>query len=197
MRLVLLGPPGAGKGTQAERLVANYNIAPFSTGDMLRAAVAAESSVGVKIKNIMACGDLVPNDLVVALIAQAIDAPSANNGFLLDGFPRTVAQAEALNQILKDRELKLDAVVELKVDEAALVARIERRVADHMARGQAVREDDKASILNQRIENYRKQTAPLSDYYRNTGLLLLIDGMQSMNSVGADIQEALQKRVTA
>jgi adenylate kinase len=197
MRLVLLGPPGAGKGTQAERLVAHYNIVPLSTGDMLRAAVAAENAIGVKVKDIMACGDLVPDDMVVALIAEAIDAPEAVNGFILDGFPRTVKQAGALDKLLRDRGLKLDAVVELKVDEAALLARIERRVAEHKAKGHAVREDDDASILKQRVENYRKQTAPLSDYYRETGALLLIDGMQPMDAVEAEIEKALQKRAAA
>lgn len=197
MRLVLLGPPGAGKGTQAERLVAHYNIIPLSTGDMLRAAVVAENTIGLQVKDVMASGNLVPDDLVVSLIAEHIDAPEASNGFILDGFPRTVRQAEALDRLLKDRGLKLDAVVELKVDEAALLARIERRVAEHKAKGHAVREDDDASILKQRVENYRKQTAPLSDYYRETGALLLIDGMQPMDTVEAEIEKALQKRVAA
>ena len=197
MRLVLLGPPGAGKGTQAERLVAHYNIVPLSTGDMLRAAVAAENVIGLQVKDVMASGNLVPDDLVVSLIAEHIDAPEAVNGFILDGFPRTVKQAEELDQLLKDRGLKLDAVVELKVDEAALLARIERRVAEHKAKGHAVREDDDASILKQRVENYRKQTAPLSDYYRETGALLLIDGMQPMDTVEAEIEKALQKRLAA
>jgi adenylate kinase len=197
MRLVLLGPPGAGKGTQAERLVAHYNIVPLSTGDMLRAAVAAENVIGLQVKDIMASGNLVPDDLVVSLIAEHIDAPEASNGFILDGFPRTVKQAEALDRLLKDRGLKLDAVVELKVDEAALLARIERRVAEHKAKGHAVREDDDASILKQRVENYRKQTAPLSDYYRETGALLLVDGMQPMDTVEAEIEKALQKRAAA
>jgi adenylate kinase len=197
MRLVLLGPPGAGKGTQAERLVAHYNIIPLSTGDMLRAAVAAENAIGLKVKDIMARGDLVPDEMVVALIAQCIDEPEARNGFILDGFPRTVKQAEDLDQMLKERGLKLDAVVELKVDEAALLARIEKRVAEHKAKGHAVRADDDASVLKQRIENYRKQTAPLSDYYRQTGALLTIDGMQPMDTVEAEIEQALQKRVAA
>lgn len=197
MRLVLLGPPGAGKGTQAERLVAHYNIVPLSTGDMLRAAVAAENAIGLQVKDVIASGNLVPDDLVVSLIAEHIDAPEASNGFILDGFPRTVRQAEALDRLLKERGLKLDAVVELKVDEAALLARIERRVAEHKAKGHAVREDDDASILKQRVENYRKQTAPLSDYYRETGALLLIDGMQPMDTVEAEIEKALQKRMAA
>jgi adenylate kinase len=197
MRLVLLGPPGAGKGTQTERLVARYNIVPLSTGDMLRAAVAAENAIGVKVKDIISRGDLVPDDLVVSLIAQAIDAPEAKNGFILDGFPRTVRQAEALDQLLKDRGLKLDAVIELKVDEAALLTRIEKRVAEHKAKGYEVRSDDDAAVLKQRIENYRKQTAPLSDYYRQTGALLPIDGMQPMDMVEAEIEKALQKRVAA
>ncbi len=197
MRLVLLGPPGAGKGTQAERLVAHYNIVPLSTGDMLRAAVAAENAVGRKVKDIMACGDLVPDELAIQLIAERIDAPEARNGFILDGFPRTVKQAEALDKLLKDRGLKLNAVVELKVDEAALLARIERRVAETKAKGQPIRADDDPAILKQRIENYRKQTAPLSEYYRQTGALLSIDGMQPMNTVEAEIEKALQKRAAA
>jgi adenylate kinase len=197
MRLVLLGPPGAGKGTQAERLVARYNIVPLSTGDMLRAAIAAENAIGLKVKDIMACGDLVPDQLVIALIAERIDAAEAKNGFILDGFPRTVKQAEELDKLLKDRNLKLDAVVELKVDEEALLDRIEKRVAEHKAKGHAVRADDDAAVLLQRVENYRRQTAPVSDYYSRTGVLLCVDGMQPMDTVEAEIEKALQKRVMA
>jgi adenylate kinase len=197
MRLVLLGPPGAGKGTQAERLVARYNIVPLSTGDMLRAAVAAENAIGLKVKDVMARGDLVPDQLVIALIAERTDAAEARNGFILDGFPRTVKQAEELDKLLRDRGLKLDAVIELKVDEAALLARIEKRVAEHKAKGHAVRADDDAAVLRQRVENYRRQTAPVSDYYRRTGALLTVDGMQPMDTVEAEIEQALQKRVMA
>lgn len=197
MRLVLLGPPGAGKGTQAERLVARYNIVPLSTGDMLRAAVAAENAIGLKVKDIIERGDLVPDELVIALIAQRIDAPEARNGVIFDGFPRTVKQAEELDKLLKDRGLKLDAVVELKVDETALLARIEKRVAEHKAKGHAVRADDDAAVLRQRVENYRRQTAPVSDYYRQTGALLTVDGMKPMDAVEVDIEQALQKRVMA
>lgn len=197
MRLVLLGPPGAGKGTQAERLVARYNIVPLSTGDMLRAAVAAENAIGLKVKDVIARGDLVPDELVIALIAEQTDAAEARNGFILDGFPRTVKQAEELDRLLKDRGLKLDAVIELKVDETALLARIEKRVAEHKAKGHAVRADDDAAVLRQRIENYRRQTAPVSDYYRRTGALLTVDGMQPVDAVEAEIEQALQKRVMA
>lgn len=195
MRLVLLGPPGAGKGTQAKRLVAHYDITPLSTGDMLRAAVAQESSIGTRVKEIMARGDLVPDDVVISLIAETIDSPEANNGFILDGFPRTVSQAEALARLLEDRGLKLDAVIELKVDEAALLARIEKRVIEHKAKGHAVREDDNSIVLKQRLETYRKQTAPLSDYYKQAELLVGIDGMQPLDTVGMIIEQALQKRV--
>ena len=127
MRLILLGPPGAGKGTQAQRLVDKYGIVQLSTGDMLRAAVAAGTPVGLKAKDIMAAGGLVPDDVVVDIIADRIEQPDAANGFILDGFPRTVPQAAALDDLLKRKKMKLDAVVELKVDEKALMARIENR----------------------------------------------------------------------
>lgn len=197
MRLVLLGPPGAGKGTQAERLVARYNIVPLSTGDMLRVAVAADNAIGRKVRDIIARGDLAPDDLVIALIAERIDAPESKNGFILDGFPRTVKQAEALDRLLAERGLKLDAAIELKVDEAALIRRIEKRIAEAKAKGQAVRADDDPEVLKKRVANYRNQTVPLSDYYRGTGALLPIDGMQPADTVEQAIEKTLQERVTA
>jgi adenylate kinase len=196
MRLVLLGPPGAGKGTQAERIVARYNVIPLSTGDLLRGAVAAQSPLGRKVEDVMARGELCPDDLVVALIAEKIDAPEAKNGFILDGFPRTVQQAEALDRLLSERGLKLDAVIELKVDEENLIERIERRIKETKAKGQAVRADDDPVVLKQRIGHYRRQTAPLSDYYRRKGTLAVVDGMQPIERVEEDIERTLAERVS-
>jgi adenylate kinase len=191
MRLILLGPPGAGKGTQAQRLVSKYGIVQLSTGDMLRAAVAAGTPIGLKAKAIMDRGDLVPDDVVVAIIADRIGQSDAKRGFVLDGFPRTVPQAEALDKLLAERGMKLDAVIELKVNEGILLKRIEMRVAEMTARGEKVRADDNADALKKRLDAYRVQTEPLSAYYAKMGQLRIVDGMAAIDEVTGQIDRVL------
>ena len=194
MRLILLGPPGAGKGTQAQRLVAQHGLLPLSTGDMLRAAVNAGTPVGLRAKDIMARGELVPDEVVVAIVSDRIDQPDARNGFILDGFPRTVPQAHALDRILKEKGLELDAVIELKVDEGILLDRIEKRIAETTARGEALRSDDNPEALRRRLLAYRDQTAPLVTYYQLQGVLRPIDGMAPVQEVASAIDHALQRK---
>jgi adenylate kinase len=192
MRLILLGPPGAGKGTQAQRLVKKHGIVQLSTGDMLRAAVGAGTSIGQRAKDIMARGELVPDDVVVAIVADRIDQPDAKKGFILDGFPRTVPQAVALDRMLAAKGLKLDGVIELKVDAGILHKRIASRVAEATARGEALRPDDNPEVLRTRIEAYREQTAPLVDYYRWQGALKSVNGMAPISEVASAIDSVLE-----
>ena len=192
MRLILLGPPGAGKGTQAQRLVAKHGIVQLSTGDMLRAAVKAGTPVGLRAKDIMARGELVPDDVVVAIVSDRIDQPDARNGFILDGFPRTVPQAHALDRMLAEKGLKLDAVIELKVDEGILLERIEKRIAEMKARGEPLRDDDNPEVLRRRLLAYREQTAPLVTYYQLQSVLRTVDGMAPIADVAGAIDQALR-----
>jgi adenylate kinase len=191
MRLILLGPPGSGKGTQAQRLVQRYGIVQLSTGDMLRAAVAAQTPVGIKAQHIMASGGLVPDDVVVGIISDRIDQPDARNGFILDGFPRTVPQAEALDGLLKKKRLTLDAVIELRVNESALLQRVETRVAQMRARGEEIRADDTPEVLTKRLASYRSQTEPLIHYYSERRKLLTVDGMMTIEHVTQEIDRIL------
>jgi adenylate kinase len=191
MRLILLGPPGSGKGTQAQRLVQRYGIVQLSTGEMLRAAVATETPVGLKAKDIMASGGLVPDEIVVGIISDRLDQPDAANGFILDGFPRTVPQAEALDELLKKKHMKLDAVVELRVNESALLQRVENRVAEMRARGEEVRIDDTQEVLTKRLASYRSQTEPLIHYYSERRKLLTVDGMMTIEHVTREINRIL------
>src|ERR1700681_4153578 len=197
MRLILLGPPGCGKGTQAQRLTEKYGIVPLSTGDMLRAAVKAGTPVGLKARDIMARGELVPDDVVVQIVADRIDQPDAKNGFILDGFPRTVPQAQALDHMLEQKGLGLDAAIELKVDEGILHKRIENRIAEMKARGEAVRPDDNPETLEKRVHAYRVQTAPLVSYYQDHGTLRSVDGMAPIAQVSAAIDQILGAGTTA
>jgi adenylate kinase len=194
MRLILLGPPGAGKGTQASNLVEKFGIVQLSTGDMLRAATAAGTPVGLHAKEIMARGELVPDDIVVEIVADRISQPDAHNGFILDGFPRTVPQAEALDHMLHQKKLDLDAVIELKVDEGILLKRIQKRAAEMAARGEALRADDNAEALHKRLEAYRRQTAPLIAFYADKGILRTVDGMAGIEDVAKAIEQVLAGR---
>ncbi len=191
MRIILLGPPGSGKGTQAQRLVERYGIVQLSTGEMLRAAVAAGTPIGLKAKEIMAGGGLVPDEVVVGIISDRIDQPDAKNGFILDGFPRTVRQAEELDELLKRKHLKLDAVVELRVNESALLDRVETRVAQMRARGEEVRVDDTPEVLTRRLASYRSQTEPLIHYYSERRKLSTVDGMMTIDEVTRAIHRLL------
>jgi adenylate kinase len=191
MRLILLGPPGAGKGTQAQRLVHRDGIVQLSTGEMLRAAVAAGTPVGLKAKDIMASGALVPDDIVIGIISDRLDQPDARKGFILDGFPRTVPQAQALDDLLKKKHIKLDAVVELRVNESALLQRVETRVAEMRARGEEVRIDDTPEVLSKRLASYRAMTEPLIHYYSERRKLLTVDGMMTIEHVTREINRIL------
>src|SRR5258708_1907842 len=191
MRLILLGPPGSGKGTQAQRLVQRYGIIQLSTGELLRAAVAAQTPVGLKAKDIMASGGLVPDDIVIGIISDRLDQPDAAKGFILDGFPRTVPQAAALDELLKKKHMKLDAVIELRVNESALLSRVEARVAEMRARGEEVRIDDTPEVLSKRLASYRTMTEPLIHYYSERRKLLTVDGMMTIEHVTREINRIL------
>ena len=191
MRLILLGPPGAGKGTQAQRIVEAYRIVQLSTGEMLRAAVAAETPVGLQAKAVMDVGGLVSDEIVVGIIAERITKPDCANGFILDGFPRTVAQAEALDKLMADRGLTLDAVVEIKADEGILLSRMENRVRETLQAGGQVRKDDNPDAFKKRLIAYREQTLPLSEFYAASGRLRTVDGMRSIDEVSNQIRAIL------
>ena len=191
MRLILLGPPGAGKGTQAQLLVQKHGIVQLSTGEMLRSAVAAGTPVGLKAKDIMANGGLVPDDVVVGIISDRIELPDARKGFILDGFPRTVPQARALDELLKKKHLKLDAVVELRVNESVLLERVEKRVAEMRSRGEEVRSDDTPEVLSKRLASYRAQTEPLVHYYSDPRKLITVDGMMTIENVTSALDRVL------
>jgi len=191
MRLVLLGPPGAGKGTQATRIAGRFAIPQLSTGDMLREAVASGSALGARVKDIMERGDLVPNDVVIAVVADRMDHSDAASGFILDGFPRTVAQAEALDRELAARGIALDAVLELEVDEDVLLVRVKGRADAAAKQGQLVRRDDNPDVFKTRLKAYRAQTAPVTEYYRSRGLVHVVDGLQPIDVVTDELAAVL------
>jgi adenylate kinase len=214
MNVILFGPPGAGKGTQAQRLQAQRGLIQLSTGDMLRAAVASGSELGKTAKKIMDAGQLVPDDVIAGMISERIDQPDARNGFILDGFPRTIGQAQALDDMLARKQLKLDHVIEMKVDDDALVDRIAGRYAcakcgavyhDTFQRPKRAgacdqcggtefkrRSDDKPETVRARLAAYHRETAPLLPYYRTKGMLRSVDGMADIDTVAAAIDRVLQ-----
>lgn len=197
MKLVVLGPPGAGKGTQARRLVERYSIPQLSTGEMLRAAAASGTELGLAVKAIMDRGELVPDDVVNQMVSDRIDQEDCRTGFILDGFPRTLRQAEALSAMLERKGVKLDAAIELKVDPAVLIERMAKRVADTLAVGGTARSDDNPETFARRLEEYRQTIGPLLDYYLRRGELVEIDGMQGLEAVTREIARLLAERTSA
>ncbi|MCV6596504.1 MAG: adenylate kinase [Mangrovicoccus sp.] len=187
MNIILLGPPGAGKGTQAARLIESHGMVQLSTGDMLRAAVKAGSEVGLKAKAVMEAGDLVSDEIVIGVVSERLDQPDTKAGVIFDGFPRTTAQAEALDNLLAEKGMSLDAVVEMQVPDELLIGRIEKRAAETGG----TRADDNAETLKKRLVNYHKDTAPLVEYYKGTGKLKTVDGAQEMDAVTTAIAAAL------
>lgn len=191
MNIILFGPPGAGKGTQAKILEQEQGLKQLSTGDMLRAEIAAGSDLGLKAKGIMDRGDLVSDDIIIAMIAVRMEQGDCKNGVIFDGFPRTVAQAEALDSMLTKKGKPLSAVIELAVDEEALVERLNTRIAQTKAAGQAVRGDDNEETFRKRLKTYRDQTAPVLPYYKAQGILKTLDGMQSIETVATAIRASV------
>lgn len=192
MRLILLGPPGAGKGTQAQRLVEKYGIPQLSTGDMLRAAVKAETEVGKRAKAVMDAGELVSDEIVNAIVAERIDQPDCARGFILDGYPRTLQQADAVEAMLNERNAQLDLVIELVVDDKALVGRIVKRAQEAQAAGQSARKDDNPTVFEERLREYYKKTAPLTGYYYAKRMLRDVNGMNSIDQVTSQISDLLE-----
>lgn len=197
MRVILLGPPGAGKGTQAHRLVERHGIPQLSTGDMLREAVAKGTDVGRRAQAVMDAGQLVSDEIVIGIVADRIDQDDARKGFILDGFPRTVAQARALDEMLDERKLAIDAVLEFRVDEQKLVERIEKRARETAEAGLPVRKDDTPEVFHRRLREFRQATAAVSPYYRERGLLREIDGMAPVDHVTDEIETLLTTQVSA
>lgn len=193
MNLILLGPPGAGKGTQAQGLSTKYGLVQLSTGDMLRAAVKAGTEIGRKAEAVMKSGGLVSDEIVIGIISERIDQPDCANGFILDGFPRTLPQADALGALLEQKGKKLDAVIELKVDDGILVSRIENRARETLAAGGTVRADDNAEALKTRLMAYYRETSPLIGYYFAYRMLRSVDGMAPISEVSAQIEAVLKE----
>lgn len=190
MNIILIGPPGAGKGTQAQRLVDARGMVQLSTGDMLRAAKTSGTEMGNRVAEVMDKGELVTDEIVIGLIEERLDQGSSG-GFIFDGFPRTLAQADALGELLARHDTGLHRVIELVVDDTALVERIVKRAADAAAAGEPVRRDDSADVFNDRLRAYYKQTAPLLGYYHAKGQLSQVDGMAPMQDVAAQISAIL------
>jgi len=188
MNLILFGPPGAGKGTQAKILEAEWGLPQLSTGDMLRAAIAAGTELGLRCKAIMDRGDLVPDEVVVGIIAERLDKPDCAKGAVFDGFPRTVPQAQALDKMLAGRGSRIDNVIELKVDDEAMVGRMENRVKETSG---SARPDDNPETLKKRLVVYHANTAPLLDFYRGQGKLKSVDGMAPIPMVSEEIRDIL------